>query len=185
MVEVVLGPSTAPDPTLFKDVAKHWLAVNTDAIETIEMNEEFDELVQFGLGYLSNTQDRGDYRELMSLALLLLGQYPADLGPYHVRAVGGTSNARWMAKVIIEMKMLLFKSQFISFGLISDEDAKEHTAYITFLLKHYVRQWLQCPNPEDAAINDLKLHHELSKVESDSPDYKFASPMLQKLDQHL
>ena len=44
-----------------------------------------EELISFGVEYLEHTKDRGDYKELMSLSLLLLGAYPSDLPPYHVR----------------------------------------------------------------------------------------------------
>ena len=183
--KVVLGRSTAPETTLYNAVADTWLTIDTSAREYLPRTSEFDDLISFGKSYLASTKDRGDYKELMALSLLLLDAYPADLPPYHIRSVGGTSSAQWMAKVIYELKIVLFKSQFVRAGLITNDEAEEHTALVKFLLKYYIHRWLQCPGAEDAAVNDLGLYQELSKVKSTSPEYKFAKPMLDKVDQHL
>ena len=121
----------------------------------------------------------------MALSLLLLDAYPSDLPPYHIRTVGGTSSARWMAKVVIEMKLVMFRSQFVSCGLMTTAEASEHTLLVDFLLKYYVQRWLQCPGAEDAAVIDLELFHALSNIKPGSPEDRFAAPMLRKFDQHL
>ena len=165
-------------------MATLWSGINKDQIELIDMDDK-DDLISFGQGYLASTKDRGDYREMMSLALLLVNAYPAHLPRYHVRTVGGTSNARWMAKVINDMKLVLYRSQFVARGLITEQEAEEHVGYVRFLLRYYVRQWLQCPSVEDAALNDLRLYQDLKRIKPDSPYMKYAAPMLRKLNLHL
>ena len=73
-----------------------WLGIDTTKIETLRRKAHDEELISFGVEYLEHTKDRGDYKELMSLSLLLLGAYPSDLPPYHVRPIGAVSHARWM-----------------------------------------------------------------------------------------
>ena len=153
---VVLGQSSAPETVLYNEVANVWLLIDRTSVEQIERTTEYDDLISFGHSYLAHTKDRGDYRELMALSLLLLDAYPAHLPPYHVRSVGGTSSARWMAKVIIEIKIVLFKSQFVQCGVITAAEGERHTALVKFLLKFYVQRWLECTGVEDAAVNDLK-----------------------------
>ena len=158
--EVVLGSSNAPETGLYNQMGTLWSLIDKGEIDLIDLNDR-DDLITFGCEYLDNTEDRGDYREMMSLALLLVDAYPAHLPPYHVRSVGGTSNARWMAKVINDMKLVLYRSQFVARGLVTEQEAEEHTAFVSLLLRYYVRQWLQCPGAEDAAHNDLRLYQDL------------------------
>ena len=84
----VLGSTTCPKVDLYKDMAELWNDIDTTAVEPLRRKPCDEELIRFGVGYLKNTRDRGDYKELMSLSLLLLGAYPGDLPPYHVRPVG-------------------------------------------------------------------------------------------------
>ena len=91
-VNVVLGPSTGPEVMLYKKMMEKWNDIDTTRIEHLRRKPEHNELVQFGKGYIENTNDRGDYMELLSLALLLLGEHPSE--KYHVRSIGAVTNAR-------------------------------------------------------------------------------------------
>ena len=181
----MLGDSSAPETGLYNAAGKLWNGIDTSRVEHLGRTAEHAALIEFGVAYLGSTKDRGDYRELMALALLLLDALPEDLKPYHVRSIGGTSQARWMNKIIIELKIVLFKSQFIQNRLMTEEEAEEHVSLVKFLMKYYIRQWLQCPGAEDAASNDLQLFHALDAVKPSSEDHRFAKPMRDKLDLHL
>ena len=65
------------------------------------------------------------------------------------------------------------------------EEAEEHVSLVQFLMKFYIRQWLQCPGAEDAAPNDLQLFHALGAVKPSSGYHRNATPMREKLDLHL
>ena len=183
--EVLLGPSSSPEVGLYKEMARMWLEIDTTKMEALRRKAEDEELISFGVKYLEHTKDRGDYKELMSLSLLLLGAYPSDLPPCHVRPIGCVSHARWMCKLICEMKAVLYRSQFQDLGLFTAEEAESHVEYVRFLLKHYVRQWLESPSVADAPFNDLSLFYDLQAVKPSSPLHQFAEPMLHKLDCHL
>ena len=59
---------------------------------------------------LCKQQPRDDYRELLELAIIYLGGTP----PRGIRFMqpGAINRARWMARVIYSIKIVLFKSQF-------------------------------------------------------------------------
>ena len=117
--ETVLGPSTAPDVSTYKAMAKAWSKIDVNQREYFESSADYSDLIEFGVNYLKVAKDRGDYRELMSLSLILLGSYPTELRPYKVRSIGAVSNARWMQKVICELKLLLFRTQFLECGVVT------------------------------------------------------------------
>ena len=182
----VLGHSTSPEHALYKSMADVWTQINTDVVELLPGNKSpYEELINFGEGYLEHSRDRGDYRELASLSLLLLGAFPAARGAYSVRSIGAVSNARWMSVLLCELKLVMFRSQFIALGIVSLQDMKRHMLLTQFLLKYYIQQWLQSPGATAAAVNDLVLFKRLLCVTSKSPLHAFAKAMHAKLDKHL
>jgi len=55
---------------------------------------------------------RDDYKELMELCLLILGESQIDQSVYPFRQAGAYHMARWMARVIYSFKIYLFRDQF-------------------------------------------------------------------------
>ena len=90
-----------------------------------------------------------------------------------------------MCKLLCNLKAVLYRTQFQNLGLFTQEEALSHVDYVRFLLKHYVRQWLQSPSVPDAPLNDLTLYRDLLAVKPSSPMHQFAEPMLCKLDGQL
>ena len=181
----MVGPSSAPETSLYNDMARVWSQIDTSNRHVLKRRPCDADIIQFGHKYLSQTKDRGDYQELMSLTLLLLGVSPTGSSPYHVRPIAGVSNARWMGKIINEMKLVLFQNEFIEHGILDEEIMREHEDLVRFLTQFYVRQWLRCPLATEAAVNDLRLFRDLSNVKQSSKDYPFATAMVRKLDSHL
>ena len=58
---------------------------------------------------LKNEQTRDDYRELAELTIISLGR--THKRAIHFMAPGAMHNARWMAKAIYSLKILLFREQ--------------------------------------------------------------------------
>ena len=183
--EVVVGSTSAPERGLYSAMTTVWLRIDTSLVEPIPGNKRsYANFVEFSVGYLENTRDRGDYKELMALSLVLLDAYPAAHGRYHIRSVGSICNARWMAILLCEMKLVLFRSQFVSLGIVSVAAMKLHTQLVQFLIRCYVQPWLMCPDATAAAPNDLELFRSLTGIPARSPLKKFAKPMLAKLKMH-
>ena len=184
----MIGSSTAPKTGLYVDMATLWTEIDTSNPQPLRPRPCDNDVIEFGRKYLRDSENRGDYRELMCLTLLLLGVNPTGCKSYHVRSIAGVSNARWMGKIINEMKLVLFRKEFIAKNLISTSEMNDHEELVRFLIQFYVRQWLSCPLVTEAPVNDLQLYKELSKVvlnKKSSKDYRFAKRMLDKLDGHL
>lgn len=185
VADLVLGISTSPETTLYKRLQDIWLQVDTAEIELLPSGEWTRKFVEFCQQYLRNCSKasiKDDYKEVVVLSLLLLGEFPQDLS-YSVHSVGSVSSARWMAKVICELKIALYSTQLIALGMITANEAQVHRRLASFLLQYYVRQWLQCTDGTNAAPNDLALYKDLLKANKEHVTY--ANAMLNRLDAHL
>ena len=127
---------------------------------------------------------RDDYKELVLLAILLLGGSRSD--GIKIFAPGAQHHARWMAAVIYTIKIALFAHQ------LTDVFEKWYLDMVVdlavFLVLFYVKYWLCCTSPSDAPILDLEflqlLEKASSKVSNDNFN-KFIEATLNKLKVHL
>ena len=68
-----------------------------------------------------------------------------------------------MAKVICEQIIALYSAQLLQLKMIKCKRVMEqHKNLKLFLTIRYVKPWIQCPFPFEAAVNDLNLFHLLS-----------------------
>ena len=114
-----------------------------------------------------------DYRELMELTLIFLGETPPR--GFRFRVQGTFLHARWMSKVLYVLKLFLFQGQF---HLSKDESSAclEFSLFVTLI---YVKAWISCPSSCDAPVNDLCLVKQLT-------DYKATSQVVaEAMDHHL
>ena len=70
---------------------------------------------------------------------------------------GSISHARWMAKILCEFKIVLFSTQLIKLGLITEDEANSHKQLTLFLILYYVKPWMTATLSSDAPVNDLIL----------------------------
>ncbi len=108
---------------------------------------------------LNNEFTRGDYKELTELSLLYLSGKCSE--NYQFNQPGALHKARWMAKLIYSIKILLFSEKIrleIGSGVIISKTqlAKLHK-FVKFAVYVYVPWWLTCPVASAAPLNDLKL----------------------------
>ena len=79
--------------------------------KAMSANNIKDELIRFIYTVLEqDKQPRDDYRELMEITLIFLGDITQK--QIRFRAPGASPCARWMAKVVHTFKVWLFRSQF-------------------------------------------------------------------------
>ena len=100
-------------------------------------------------------QPRDDYRELLHLSLLFLGAEGST--NFHIQAPGAYHHARWMAKLIYNLKIFLFRSQF----RLTSREMSSLGHFNTFILKVYLNSWFTAPCATSAPLNDLKLLNQL------------------------
>ena len=101
---------------------------------------------------------RGDYKELVDLMLLYLGEGQESFDGF-IRP-GALHKARWMAKLLYAMKIVLLRSKI--FGLpkgavFSAQQSEKLQRFILFSVFCYVPWWLTSPVASACPLNDLNL----------------------------
>lgn len=130
--ELTVEPvSAAPNISLFQRFRNAWprmkvdfeqiqrnSSINDPAIKQFFPNEIRTELIQYAQKQMDAHHDRADYKELVHLVLLFLGEIPLDKKgkPLKIKAAGAVSRARFMGKGIYSLKIYLFRDQFLLTG---------------------------------------------------------------------
>ena len=113
-----MGQSSGPDIAVFKRFQSKWKTIDVSRYETGDTNQtigmslegERNNLSAFILSHLAINQPRDDYRELLQLVLIFIGEIPPN--GVRFRSPGAMHHARWMAKALYCQKIWLFKQQF-------------------------------------------------------------------------
>ncbi|XP_076849024.1 beta-ureidopropionase isoform X1 [Brachyhypopomus gauderio] len=167
------GPSSGPEIGLFKRFHDYWPRIDRSQFQTamddpfcVEALAKLVDLkvnaISFAKDVLSSSQQtRDDYRELLELTVLFLGDTPPR--GIRIMAPGTMHRARWMAKLLYCMKIWLFKEQF---KLTAREETSLRDMSLFGCLL-YTKAWTLCPKPASAPANDLaflKLIHQYANV---------------------
>lgn len=170
----------------FSDLKKKWLRMDKTKFNVINFNAKKykdkkilklkKEAITF-LKYVSTKPViRDDYKEIIELCLVLLGERNFLGSKFSFKAPQGMSRARWMSKIIYGAKLFLFHDQF---SLTSDEvDDLEMFCVYTSLV--YIKPWLSTCFPCEAAITDLtfiqntKIFNEIAPKITSEVEKKFS-----------
>lgn len=101
---------------------------------------------------------RDDYRELLQLSLIFLGDTTTN---FIFKRPGAVHHARWMAKAIYSLKIFLFRTEF---HLTKSEIAGLRELCL-FIIIFYLKAWFTAPCAVTAPNNDLTLMKELISYE--------------------
>ena len=187
--KAVFGPTSGPNVLLFRRFQDYW--PNIDQASYTPCNDsrigeggELENLkiaaVKFSTNILSGEKGalpREDYRELVELVLIFLGQIPSR--GVHFRVPGAFHHARWMAKLIYVLKIYLFQSQF----KLTKHEKTSCLEFGLFVALIYVQSWITSPNSCDAPINDLHLIQALTAYKKTSKI--IATAGLKAISRHL
>lgn len=184
-IEAKFAPSSGPDIPLFKRFVNSWKNINkneysvwTDDSMTFDiLNDVRDEILDFAEKRLKDCFPRDDYKEFLQLIVIFLGGKLK--GNVNFRQPGAYHLARWMAKGIYSLKILLFKKQF---KLTSTEEMSLKKI-CCFIIKCYAEVWFTAPNAIKAPINDILFIKKLYNYKND--DKKIAETALKKFINHL
>lgn len=139
---------------------------------------EINDLVTFSTRILPTlTNSRNEYQELCKLVIILLT--PAELCQYKIQAPGAYNRARFMNRIIYSIKIYLYRKQF-------DLDIHELTGiqqFILFILKCYLKPWLETPFIEKAPKNDIEMIQNTRKLAKIIPN--IVDAVLKKVKNHL
>lgn len=151
--------TSGPEIALFLRFRNEFNRINQADYHTIMDDESMkskvehhkEGIVSFCLTQLEQFQPRCDYRELLELSLILLGETP----PRGVRVLqpGALHRARWMARLIYAFKLYMYRHQF----LLRRVEEKGICRFIVFGICVYLRSWFTAPDLLSAARHDLQL----------------------------
>ena len=124
------------------------------------------------------TEARDDYRELLELTVIYLGDIPAR--GIRFMQTGAFHQDRWMDRVIYAIKMTLFHAQFV----MSKRKQAGMQRFAIFVIKFYVRYWFISPLAATASANDLifltKILNYGDKAISKADSSAFKIPLVTK-----
>lgn len=171
VAELVLGSalkqyeekSTSPEFKDFENFKKKW---NQGSFNKTKYTQYFDgnsaanimkkkieehfniaESLAFLEAELEKKQIRGDYKELLELALIFLGKKTNR----PIKRPGCTSKARWMQKGIYSLKMYLFRKQKNA-GIKEIKLLGDICLFIVFV---YIPYWYDCTTATHTLKNDV------------------------------
>jgi hypothetical protein len=155
----LFGETGGPEVGLFKRFQKKWPYIQQtdyspakDALFNTITETIRKEMVTFYTKAITQQHPREDYLELLQLCLVYLGGNLAGKDTTF-RAPGAMHHARWMAKAIYPLKMVLFKGQL---SLTSWEltGLNELALFIALI---YGRFWPEAPLAHHAPLNDAQM----------------------------
>jgi hypothetical protein len=171
------GTSTGPDILLFKRFQTCWDQMDKSNYQTYEdISMSWSEnIITFCKSQLKEFHPREDYRELLELTIVYLGGTLEKNISF--RRPGALHRARWMARVIYAIKIVLFRENF-------EMTKKEQRALIRFsrfAVRYYVPNWFVAPNVAATPRNDLEYLQQLQNCE----DKQLSSIASKALCRHL
>ena len=114
---------------------------------------------------------RGDYKELVELSLLYLGDTSVPFKSFK------KPGASWMSKILYSIKIVLLSSHITK--AVGVKVCTNNTQFnrfqicVNFVVYVYVPWWLQCPIATAAPITDLELIYAII-------EYKEVNPVISK-----
>ena len=159
---VCLGVSTGPEILLFKNFRAIWpdLAHVPQATERPLITAPDDDM-QFIKQQLDVVQTREDYLELLRLAARCVG-VEVDAA---IRRPGAIHRARWMAKAIYCLKMLITYSGNEHLLKLTGRQLRGLQRFGRFVCLVYIQSWYTCRSAADAAFNDIALQQRIREYD--------------------
>ena len=164
---VCCGPSNGPDIPIFKRLRAAWGGIVYKDYLTLDLTESCEVFKKAALHSLkkvlsSDRQIRDDYQELVELTIVLLGSSTEVI---HWRSPGPFLHARWMAKLLYAMKIILFRNQKKTFKLTKVEETRLER-FVLFGALLYSKPWIEAPLAAEAPSLDLQLWSDLKNYEA-------------------
>lgn len=94
---------------------------------------------------------RQDYRELLELAVILLGGIPTP--SIYFQYPVAMHHARWISKAIYSLKIFMFRNQF----KLTKSEENSFGAICIFLIRLYIKAWFGAPFVPLAPFQDLNF----------------------------
>ena len=154
--------STGPDIPLFKRFQKAWNFIDKNRFEPLNIDIPWKaDVITKCKQQLGEFHPRADYKEFLELTIIFLGDIPPK--GVHFRHPGALHRARWMARVIYAIKIVLFHSQF----RMTKSEKEGMKRFVMFATHHYVGSWFSAPLAPSAPRTDLELLKQFERYEDE------------------
>lgn len=181
--DCLFEPSTGPNIKMFQKFRESFATMEQTKFDSSLIDKELSvilipykkDLVSFIHMQLECFQKRDDYKELLILTLLFLGETPKH--KFKILAPGALHRARWMAKIIYSLKIYLFRQQFE----LKEEELSSLKQFNLFFTIVYIKNWYTCEVAAAAPLNDLsllkdiRLYESINKTVSDAAFHSFSN----------
>ena len=173
--------STGPDVPIFKAFKEFWPRIDKNKYKSgkskihLHLRHRIGEIVIFIKDNLQNALPRDDYKELLELSLIFLGEG----SEIKFRKPGAYHHARWMAKAIYTIKMYLVEEQF------PIESSKKESLFdiCQFIVFVYLEAWYNATLAIKAPNLDLQLMKKMYDYKN--IDEQISTAALKKFQNHL
>ena len=147
---VCFDPSSGPGIPLFRRLVKWWPLANQPSPKPLDDPVDgANKIIATYHALLKKQQPRDDYREMVQLTIVVLGgEVEAN-----IRKPDAYHRARWMAKVIYTLKIILFREQFA----LIEREKRALIRFTTFIVTTYVEPWTSAHCSTSAPATDLAL----------------------------
>ena len=162
--------SKSPDISLFSRFRDNFRFLSSDETESYQYAEDDDraEDIRFMCKRIlaSDSPIRGDYKEVLQLTLMYL-----DHGNtiFTIQAPGAIHKARWMAKILYSIKMLILNNKIIKElpkdAVFRTGQLNKLKRYVKFIIYVYLPWLYTCSFTEDSPRNDLTLFRAIQNYE--------------------
>lgn len=181
-----MGASTGPNVDIFKKFKNHWPKINRDNFSTglthPRINEilgdDTAEILNFAYHKIAQSFARDDYKEFLELVIIFLGGTPPR--GIQFKKPGALHHARWMAKAIYSLKILIFRDQFPQ---LTNLEINGLIEVVGFIIKCYLNLWFDSNKADKAPLNDLKFLRQLEMYKNINK--QIADRAISKIINHL
>ena len=158
--------SKSPEIVIFKKFRASFGQIKHDANGAYLTRSEIPlpQILSFCKQKLDEESVRSDYKELLELTVVYLDIDGSS--KYTIHRPGAIHKARWMAKNIYAIKIVLLKN-VIPRNIISAAQMGKLRRYVDFVVQCYIQWWFTAPTPQDAPLNDLNLRKSLEMFEDE------------------
>ena len=164
--DLKIETSKSPEVTVFSRFKANWGRISYNDIDNLcfatippEFQQQRQDLLTQCQLLLQQSFVRCDYKELVQLSVLYLSGQP-DKGFCFYRP-GAMHRARWMAKLIYTIKMVLLagkiNDELDSGAVFAAGQLEKIQRFVYFCIFTYVPWWMACPVSSTAPKNDMVL----------------------------
>lgn len=152
----LFGDTSAPGNPRYKKLQEIYPVVRNDGIlplskSNIKKLNIPASTISFLKEKLESNSVQGNYREVIELTLMVLGE-----GVFRLRDCGAVSNARWMCQLIYEFKYFLLRKSLAL--LMTKEEEINVERFVMFSVSVHILKWLQSSSIFVATQNYLEYY---------------------------